>query len=141
MKIFLFNSPGQSAPFYCSKIPAGFPSPAEGYLENRLSLDDFITHPNSSFFAQVESDSMHPLLQAGDFLLVDKSLDFIHNDLVLAYYDGGFTVKRYMEHKGKRYLVPDNPKYQKILLTEEMQVQLWGVISSIHRRFRNVSPS
>jgi DNA polymerase V len=125
-------------PLYLSPIPAGFPSPADDYTENVLSLDDLlIQHPRATFYVRVKGDSMlEACIADGDILVVDRSLEASHNAIVVAIVNGEYTVKR-LYHKGQYlYLVPANRQYKPIRITEEMQFQVWGVVTYCIRKVR-----
>jgi len=118
------------------KVSAGFPSPAEGYMEGHLDLNKhLIKHPAATFFVRVSGDSMVGAgINDGDMLIVDRSLDAKDGDVVLAVVNSEFTVKRIKKHKDDTYLVPENENYEPIKVTEEMNSEIWGVVTnSIHK--------
>ncbi len=120
-----------------SSIPAGFPSPADNDRETLDIGAHIVRHPNSTFFMRVAGDSM---TGAGifdrDLLVVDRSLDPRHGDIVVAVLNGEFTVKRLRQTNGRIELVPENPKYKKIMLTDEMEFEIWGVVTGTYKSFR-----
>jgi DNA polymerase V len=122
-----------SIPFYSNKISAGFPSPAEDYIDSRLDLNDLlIKNPNSTFFLKVAGDSMlKASINDGDILLVDKSLEAKHNDIVIAVLDNEFTVKRLYKKDGKILLIPENDKYKPINIEKDKELAIWGVVTSV----------
>jgi DNA polymerase V len=83
-------------PFYTEKLSAGFPSPANDYLEKSLDLNEFlIKNPPATFFVEIQGDSMIGAgIHSGDILIVDRSLEAVHNKIVVAVVNGEFTVKR-----------------------------------------------
>jgi DNA polymerase V len=114
-------------PLFLSKISAGFPSPAEDYVEKTLDLNDFITHPAATFFVKAEGDSMIGAgIHAGDLLIVDRSLEPKHRNIVIAVVNGDMTVKRLLKKTGCWLLVPENPNYPTITMAEGDQI--WGVV-------------
>lgn len=123
-------------PYYDNSIPAGFPSPALDYIEQRLDLNEhLIEHPNSTFIIKVKGDSM---VEAGindeDLLIVDKSRQPEMGQVVIAELNGEFTVKFIEEIKGELYLVPANKKFDPILINDETEFMVWGiVIYTIHK--------
>lgn len=123
-----------------SRIPAGFSSPAEDYKQDTLSLDDLIIqNPLSTFFAEIEGDSMlEANITEGDIAVIDKSLTPKNNDHVLAWVEskGGFTIKRYEKKGNKIYLCPANNKYSRIELTEDQNARLWGVVVAYIRKMK-----
>ena len=138
MKLMFFTPGKWIFPFVSSSVRAGFPSPADDYIEKRLSLDELIIeHPMATFFARVEGDSMQDAgISSGDIAVVDRSLDAKHNDIILAWVDGGYTIKRLIKTNGKVFLYASNKKYKPIELTEEMDGKIWGVVISIVKKFK-----
>ena len=127
------RSEGPRLLFYDAAIPAGFPSPANDYLEESINLnDEFIRHPLSTFLISTEGDSMiQAFIPHRSLLLVDKSIKPQNGDIVVAVLNGEFTVK-YLERTSIRCrLIPANEKFQPIEVTEEMQMQIWGVVIKI----------
>lgn len=126
-----------SFPLYASKVSAGFPSPADDYLELNLNLNQhLVKHPAATFFVRVEGDSMvgagiHP----GDLLIVDRSLRPIDGKIIIAVLNGDLTVKRLKIKDGKYTLVPENKNFTPILVTEEMNFSIWGVVTSMIHEF------
>jgi DNA polymerase V len=116
-------------PFFASPIKAGFPSPAEDYIENRIDLNrDLIKNPDSTFYGRAASDSMEPLIYTGSMLIIDRAAETCHGDIILAHISGEFCMKRLsITDKGMR-LVSENPNYQPIRITGEMDFSVWGKI-------------
>ena len=123
-------------PLFASAIPAGFPSPADDYIENQLDLNQhLIQHPAATFFVRVEGLSMIGAgIHHGNILVVDRSLEPKDGDIVVAVVNGDLTVKRLQRQRGgKVFLVPENPVYTPIEITEDMDMMVWGVVvSAIH---------
>jgi DNA polymerase V len=118
---------------FLQKISAGFPSPAEDFLEKRLDLNDYmIKNQSATFLVKVEGSSMTGAgIFNGDVLVVDRSLEPGNNKIVLGVLNGEFTVKRLVK-KGKQvFLVPENEKFKPILLNEEINFQVWGVVTFV----------
>ncbi|HMQ48601.1 MAG TPA: translesion error-prone DNA polymerase V autoproteolytic subunit [Saprospiraceae bacterium] len=114
-------------------VSAGFPSPADDYLEEELDLNDYlIKNPEATFFVRVTGDSM---IRAGiyqdDILIVDCSLQARSGDVIVALIDGEFTVKRWVRHQDKYFLQPENPAYKAIELKEGCEFQVWGVVTNV----------
>jgi DNA polymerase V len=125
------------APLFSHKVTAGFPSPADDYIEGRLSLDEhLIQHKDATFFVRAKGSSM---VGAGifdnDLLVVDKSLTPSSGDIVIAVIDGELTVKRLIQRDGKVILKPENPRFKEIELKEGQELQVWGVVTSTVKRF------
>ena len=123
-----------------SRLRAGFPSPADDYIEEKIDLNRYLApHPAATFPVRVDGDSMTGAgIFPGDIVIVDRSLvesDYkkLHNQIVLAVIDGEFTLKR-LSVKGKTVLlVPENDKYERIAVTEATDFTIWGVVKhAIH---------
>lgn len=121
---------------YQSKVPAGFPSPATEYLGDTLDLNEYlIQNPTASFFAKVEGDSMIGAgIFEGDLLVIDKSINAKHKDIVIASVNDEFTVKRLDTRNGIQ-LIAENKDYAPIKLTGEMEFAIWGVVTGVVRKF------
>lgn len=113
-------------------IPAGFPSPAQDYVNGVLDLNkELIPHPAATFYARVVGDSMTPGIKEGDLLVVDRSLEPFDNCIAVCCLNNEFTIKRIdLSGKEKGYirLIPDNKKYEPITVTEDDKFILWGVV-------------
>lgn len=125
-------------PLYGYTVPAGFPSPADDYIEGRLSLDEhLIQHKDSTFFVRAKGNSMVGAgIFDGDILVVDKSLEPGSGDIVVAVVEGEFTVKYLVRQGGDFLLKPANARYQDILLKDGQELQVWGVVTSTVKQFR-----
>ncbi|MFL9517767.1 LexA family protein [Acinetobacter baumannii] len=127
-------------PYALDKINAGFPSPAQDYIDKALDMNEhLIKNETATFIVKVASLSM---LNAGididDELIVDRSLDAKHNDIVVALIDNDFTVKRLMIEE-KRWLKAENPDYADIHLQEGQELIIWGVVTYILKNTRKKS--
>lgn len=120
-------------PFLLAAIPAGFPSPADDYVDRTLDLNDFlIRHPAATFFVRVAGDSMTGAgIRSGDILIVDRALAPENNRIVIAALNGELTVKRMRKEGGRIFLVPENDGYAPIEVTPEMQFEIWGVVAHV----------
>ncbi|MCK4311396.1 MAG: translesion error-prone DNA polymerase V autoproteolytic subunit [Candidatus Cloacimonetes bacterium] len=136
-EIFRFQpSIALKCPLIGTEIPAGFPSPAQDYIEENLDLNKFlIDHPTATYFVKVEGYSMVDAgINPGDILIVDRAAEPIHKKVVIAIVDGELTVKRLRADKGRWFLVPDNPEFEPIEITKDMNFQIWGVVTyAIHK--------
>jgi len=119
-------------PFYPA-ISAGFPSPADDYLHEKLDLNKYlIKNPSSTFFVRVEGVSMTGAgIYDDDILVVDKSLEAQSGDVIVAVLEGEFTVKRFIRKNGKFFLKPEHPSYQEIELNEDADFMVWGVVTNV----------
>lgn len=124
------------APLYLSRISAGFPSPADDYVENALDLNAYLVrHPAATFMVRVSGDSMIGAgIEDGDILVVDRSEEAAHGRIVVAVLDGELTVKRLHDRRGVRMLVAENPKYPPLRLGPGQEVRIWGVVVGVARK-------
>ena len=114
-------------------IPAGWPSPAEDYVEDSLDLHRLVVrNPAATFFLRVVGDSMLGAgIHNGDLLIVDRSLSPTTGKVVVAVVDGELTVKRLLKRQGKMLLCPENPDYPEIDLEAREETTIWGVVSHV----------
>ena len=117
-------------------ISAGFPSPADDFKENRISLDrELVKNKEATFYARVSGDSMVGAgLDDGDLLVIDRSLNPENGKIAVCLVDGEFTVKRIKKEKKKLYLMPENKKYKPIELKEENELIIWGVVEYVIKK-------
>jgi DNA polymerase V len=123
----------RSIPLYTCPVSAGFPSPAEDYIEGKLDLNRYLIHnPVATFFVRVTGDSMIGAgIHSGDLLVVDRSLQPSDGKIAIAVIDGELLVKRLQTIRGKPHLVAENPHYPPLEIKEEMDFQIWGVATSV----------
>ncbi len=122
-------------PLFSTRIPAGFPSPADDYIESRLDLNEFlIRHPSATFYMRVTGDSMTGAgIYPGDILIVDRAITPRHGNIIIAVLNGEMTVKRLIRQYGTTYLAAENPAYPPLEIGPETQFEAWGVaIHAIH---------
>lgn len=132
--IYSFNNKSKlKLPLFTSRIKAGFPSPADDYIEKNLDLNEYlIKHPASTFFLKVEGESMIEAgIHSGDILIVDRAIEPKNNKIIIASLNGELTVKRIKKEKNKLYLIPENNKYDPIEITEEMDFSIWGIVTYV----------
>lgn len=123
-------------PFYTEKLSAGFPSPANDYLERSLDLNEYlIKNPSATFFVEIQGDSMTGAgIHSGDIVIVDRSIEAVHNRIVVAVVNGEFTVKRlYWKNKTVR-LIAENSDYRPIEIKEGNSFEIWGVATAVIHR-------
>ena len=120
-------------PFSHNQVPAGFPSPAQDYIDLDLDLHNYLVkNPSSTFCVRVTGESMRDAgINSGDIMLVDRSLDPKNRSIVLAVVDNEFTVKRVNVSEEGLFLMPENADFNPIKITSEMNFQVWGVITYI----------
>lgn len=129
----IFPIPAFFAPLFLETIPAGFPSPASDYIDQRLDLYDYLgVHSEATFFLRVQGDSMQGAgIYDGDLLVVDRSQTAKSGHVVIAVIDGEFTVKRLQKSSGRTWLQAENPSYPPIELRDGQELEVWGVVSHV----------
>ena len=117
-------------------ISAGFPSPADDFRDNKISLDRvLVKNKEATFYAKVSGQSMIGAgLDDGDLLVVDKSLEPQDNKIAVCFIDGEFTVKRLQVTKEAVFLLPANPAYDPIQISEENNFQIWGIVTHVIKK-------
>ena len=125
-------------PIYLCKVEAGFPSPAENYVEQELDLKEhLIRNSDSTFLVRATGKSMVNVgISPGDILVVDRSLEAKNNSIIIVSIDGELTVKRLIKdnENKKLYLKSENLDYPNIDLKIESDTMIWGVVTySIHK--------
>ncbi|MBQ0116292.1 MAG: translesion error-prone DNA polymerase V autoproteolytic subunit [Flavobacterium sp.] len=125
-------------PYYEGGIKAGFPSPADDFIELTIDLNRaLIKHKDSTFFARVSGNSMiNAGINDGDLLVIDKSLEPQTNDIAICQIDGEFTCKRIVIEKDVVWLVPENEDYQPIKVTPDNELMIWGIVVHTIKSFR-----
>lgn len=120
----------EELPLSQSGVHAGFPSPADDFLEGSLDLNRLVVkHPEATFFARVEGDSMKDEgIAEGDILVVDKAVEPYDGCLAVAFIDGEFTLKRVRMEPDRILLLAANPKYKPIEVGADSQFAVWGVV-------------
>jgi len=124
-------------PLFGSKIPAGFPSPADDHLEATIDLNrQFVRHPAATFFVRVKGFSMIKAgIHDGDMLIVDRSLEAQSGSIVIAVVNGDLTLKRLLIDGNGVWLMPENPEFQPLQITDGMELQVWGVVAHVIHSF------
>ncbi len=125
-------------PLYLSRISAGFPSPADDFLEKKLDLfEELVRHPAATFYVRAEGESMTGAgIFSGDTLIVDRALEARDGDIVVAVVDGELLVK-YLEKQGDGIrLRAANPAYKPLEVQGEMDFEVWGVVTNVFHKVR-----
>jgi DNA polymerase V len=119
-------------------VEAGFPSPADDYLERAIDLnEELVRNPAATFFVRVKGESMRDAgIHAGDILVVDRSLTPSDRQIVIAMIDGEFTVKRLRRRVGGVFLEPENPDYPSIEVGENQELTIWGAVTFVIHQAR-----
>lgn len=142
-------------------IHAGFPSPAQDYMEGCIDLNrELVRHPNATFYGRVVGDSMIEAgVEEGDILVIDKSLEPCEGDMAVCFVDGEFALKyisfhapapggQYRPakesakasvsynilHQKELWLLPANPKYRPIHISEGNDFTIWGIVTYIIKK-------
>ena len=134
LEILGFERRGElKLPLFLATVPAGFPSPADDFIDRKLDLNEhLIKHPAATFFVRVYGDSMREAgMESGDILIVDRALEPQSGNVVIASLDGELTVKRLKKKNGKILLVPENPDYQSLEITPDRDFEIWGVVTYV----------
>jgi len=120
-------------PFLHGNVAAGFPSSAENYAEKILDLNELlISHPAATFFIRVRGNSMeHAGINNNDILIVDREIAAADNKIVIARIDDELTVKRIRRVGDHLFLMPENPDFRPIKITDDMDFEVWGVVTSV----------
>ena len=119
------------------RMSAGFPSPAADYAEDGLDLNDYlIRNKPATFMFTVRGDSMiGASIEEGDKVIVDRALTPKSRDIIVAVVDGEYTIKRLYKYRGRVELRPENPNYPSIVLKDGADLQTWGVVVGVVRRY------
>ncbi len=135
-----FSTEELNVSFIDAGIKAGFPSPAQDYLTGTIDLNrELIRHRETTFLARVSGNSLNDAgICDGDIIVIDKSLEAMNGDFVVAFVDGEFTLKefRFDEKNNCAWLVPHNKDYEPIRVTEENQFLVWGVLTYTIKHLR-----
>lgn len=120
-------------PLIGTHVPAGFPSPAQDYIEGMLDLNEhLIRHPAATFFLIADGYSMIGAgISPGDLLIVDRAVEVQHNKIIIGIVNGEITLKRYCEEANGLFLMPENDDFEAIQITEDMDFSVWGVVTYV----------
>ncbi|MGR9088828.1 MAG: LexA family protein [Gammaproteobacteria bacterium] len=127
------SSKALALPLFSNKVAAGFPSPADDYVEKTLDLNELlIQKPAATYFVRAEGESM---LGAGihhnDILIVDRSIDPAPGKIVICALNGDLVVKR-LKRQGRQWLLAsENPEYPDIVIHAELDTLVWGVVTTV----------
>lgn len=122
-----------SLKFVANGISAGFPSPADDFLDIEIDLNKYlIKNPSTTFYGRVKGDSMKDAgIHDGDLLIIDKSLEPRDNKIAVCFIDGEFTVKRIKIEKDVVWLVAENKNYKPIKVTKDNELIIWGIVINV----------
>lgn len=132
--IDIFSADASSSlalPYADNGIQAGFPSPAQDYISESIDLNrELIRHPAATFYGRVEGDSMiGEGIEAGDIIVIDRSIEPDNGDLAVCCIDGDFTLKRIHLERDRVWLIPSNEAFDPILVTPDRKFEIWGVVT------------
>lgn len=134
---FLFYNPDMESnlaiSFVKEGVSAGFPSPANDFMETTIDLNKELSkNPLATFYIKVSGNSM---INAGisdqDVLVVDRSIEPQNNKIAICFIDGEFTVKRIKIEENEVLLMPENENYKPIIITEENELIIWGIVTYV----------
>jgi DNA polymerase V len=120
-------------PLFSGKVAAGFPSPADDFVEKSLDLNELLVQkPAATFFVRAQGESMlgagiHP----NDILVVDRSIEPVPGKIVICALNGELTVKRLQRDNEHWQLKAENPAYADIVLHDELEMVIWGVVTNV----------
>lgn len=134
--IDIFSADTETAlalPFVEEGISAGFPSPALDFVDLSIDLNKhLVKHPSATFYGRVKGDSLKNAgIDHGDLLVIDRSLEPVNGKIAVCCIDGEFTAKRIQIEKDGIWLIPENENYQPILVTEENNLLIWGIVTHV----------
>jgi DNA polymerase V len=130
------TSSPRELPLSVPTISAGFPSPAEDFIDKKLDLNEYLVRNQpATFLVKVQGTSMENAgILDGDILVVDRSLEPSSGKIVIGVIDGEFTVKRIEKKAGKFFLLPENESFKPIEITPDMDFKIWGIVTfAIHK--------
>ena len=130
------SSSSLSLPYVDEGIAAGFPSPAQDFMDLSLDLNkELIKHPSATFYGRVKGTSMIDAgIDNGDILVIDKSLDYHNGMTAVCFLDGEFTVKKLKIEGNKVFLMPANDEFKPIEITEDNDFIVWGVVTYVIKK-------
>ncbi|NMA75410.1 MAG: translesion error-prone DNA polymerase V autoproteolytic subunit [Bacteroidales bacterium] len=119
-------------------IKAGFPSPAQDFMDLAIDLnEELVKHPSSTFYGRVKGDSMMDAgISDGDLLVIDKSLEPHDGDMAVCFVDGEFTLKYIKLEEKVIWLIPANKHYKPIKVTEDNDFLIWGIVTYSIKKLR-----
>lgn len=140
MKKLTFFHPEQESdiriPYFDHGVSAGFPSPALDFMETSIDLNKALSeNPLATFYIKVDGNSMTGAgIDDKDVLVVDRSLEAKNGSIAICFIDDEFTVKRISMKKDGLWLMPENPKYSPIKITEENRFMVWGIVTYVIKK-------
>ena len=129
----LVNKEKYCLPFYSCAVTAGFPSPADDHIKDKLDLNSYLVkRPSATFFVRVTGESMiNAGIHDNDILIVDRSIEPRHGKIIIAALDGQMTVKRLYRRSNKTILIPENKLFHSIEIFDSTDMVIWGVATNV----------
>ena len=126
-----------SIPLADGGVSAGFPSPAQDFLDLAIDLNkELIQNPASTFYARVNGQSMEDMgIDSGDLVIIDKSLVPQNGKIAVCFLDGEFTMKKIKFDKDCCWLIPANKKFKPIKVTRDNDFIIWGIVIHVIKSF------
>ena len=122
-------------PMVGTLVSAGFPSPADDFLEDFIDLNkELVKNKGATFYARVVGNSMETEFSEGDVLVVDRSLPLQSNKIAVCFVDGSFTVKKVRLEGSVLYLEALNTAFKPIRITEDNQFMIWGIVTYVVKK-------
>lgn len=123
----------QKLPLFLSSVQAGWPSPADDYIDEEINLHELaVRNPAATFFLRAAGESMLGVgIHDGDLLIVDRSAEATHNRVVIAALDGELLVKKLVQRGRRTFLSPANPDFPEIEITNREYVHIWGIVTYV----------
>lgn len=125
------NSTGLELPYAEEGIQAGFPSPIQDYITERIDLNfELIKHPTATYYGKVKGDSMvGDGIEDGDIIVIDRAVEPVDGDLAVCNVEGELTLKRIKYEQDRIWLVASNELFEPILITPDRRFSVWGVVT------------
>jgi DNA polymerase V len=124
-------------PYIDAGLRAGFPSPADDFIEISIDINkEYIKNKDTTFFAKVKGNSMiNAGIFDGDLLIIDKSLEPQNDKIAVCQIDGEFTVKRIKIEKDVVWLIAENDDFKPIKVTPDNELLIWGIVTASIKKF------
>jgi DNA polymerase V len=124
-------------PYADMGVSAGFPSPAQDFMDMTIDLNkELIKNPSATFYGRVKGESMKDVgIGDGDLLIIDRSIEPTNGRIAVCFINGEFTVKTIKIDKGEVWLVAANENYLPIKVKEENELVVWGVVIHVIKSF------
>ncbi len=118
-------------------VEAGFPTPAEEDLAETMSLDNYlIGNKEATFMLRVSGESMIEAgIQPGDMVIVERRTDAKDGDIIVAFIDGGYTVKFFRKRGNRVWLDPANSAFDPIVPAEGEELKIMAVVKAVIRKY------